>query len=39
MEERTVSIRRLGSDKTESLSIDESLSKLLDEAKLPRSIA
>ena len=39
MEERTVSIRRLRSDKTETLSIDESLSKLLDEAKLPGSIA
>ena len=39
MEERTISIRRLGSDKTETLSIEESLSKLLDEAKLPRSIA
>ena len=39
MEEKTISIRRLGSDKTETLSIGDSLSKLLDEAKPPGSIA
>ena len=39
MEEKTISIRRLGSDKTETLSIEDSLSKLLDEAKPPGSIA
>ena len=39
MEEKTISIRRLGSDKTETLSIEDSLSKLLDETKPPGSIA
>ena len=39
MEEKTISIRQLGSDKTETLNIEDSLSKLLDEAKPPGSIA